>query len=481
VPESLLPYATIAELARQIRLGAVSPVDLVEYFLKRIARLDGTLHALTQLTQERALEEAAAAEALLKTGHDLGPLHGIPYLAKDLFDIKDCATTAGTRLRNDHVAQADCTVVARLSAAGMVLLGKTQASQLAMSPAGVNHDVGTPFNPWHREHYVPGGSSSGSAVAVAAGLVPMALGTDTCSSVRGPASLCGIVGLKPTVGRISRSGVFPLSSTLDSPGPLTRSVADAALVYQAVQGFDKNDLATARLPTTSVVEYLGEGIEGYRLGIGETVFFDNVDVEVESAVRGTSDVFDSLGATVKNIDIPEVAAAHEIPNRFDFVTVEGYSFNKMLLEEHPTELDPLVLGLSRGKEIPATAYVELSKAQSTLREQLNDRLQEVDAVLVPATHAPALPLAIVDANVDSHWDCANAYLRNTFLGTFLGLCSVSVPCGFTEGGLPIGLLVYAKSFEEDVALRVAHAFEQATEWHLRHPNLSWVNEGARPR
>jgi len=474
MPKTALHYSSIAELAHLIRSGELSPVEITKIFLDRIGSFDDTLHAFIQITPERALGEAAAAEAALRSGCDLGPLHGIPYAAKDLFDIKGYPTTAGTHLRDNHIAKADCSVVSKLSEAGMVLLGKTHTSQLAMTPAGVNHDAGTPFNPWHHEQHVPGGSSSGSAVAVASGLAPVAIGTDTCSSVRGPAALCGVVGLKPTVGRISRSGVYPLSSTMDSPGPLARAVEDAAYLYQAMQGFDEKDASTASAPEMRSLENLRAGIDGYRLCFGETVFFDDADNEVAAAVRAAGLVFESLGATVDGIELPEIAMTQEMPNRFDFVLGEGYRFNKDLLEEHEDALDPLVLGLKGGKAITAAALEELRQTQEALRGQLCERLRDVDAIIVPTTHEPAHPLALVDANEDRHWEYADAYLRNTFLGTFLGLCSISVPCGFTEGGLPIGLLVYAKPFEEDVALRVAFAYEQATEWHHRHPNLSWA-------
>src|SRR5919106_4476262 len=235
MPDSTLEFSTIADLGAQIRTGALSPVKLAETSLDRIAALDKRLHSFIAVTRDRALAEARAAETLLRGGHDLGPLHGIPYAVKDLYDVKGRATTAGTRMLEGNVAAQDCAAVRRLAAAGMVLLGKTHTVQFAFGGIGINHDHGTPLNPWSPTPVAPGGSSSGSGVGVAAGLTPVALGTDTGGSVRIPAALCGTVGLKTTVGRISRSGVYPLSWTLDTVGPLTRSVEDAALVYQALQ------------------------------------------------------------------------------------------------------------------------------------------------------------------------------------------------------------------------------------------------------
>ena len=224
-----LEFATISELASQIRAGALNPVKLAETTLDRVAALNPRLHAFISVTRERALAEAQAADILLRRGHDLGPLHGVPYAVKDLYNVAGLPTTAGTRLLAGNVVTRDAAVVRRLAAAGMVLVGKTYTVQFAFGGVGINHDQGTPHNPWHATPHAPGGSSSGSGVAVGAGLVPMALGSDTGGSVRIPAALCGTVGLKTTVGRISRADVYPLSWTLDSVGPLTRSVEDAAL------------------------------------------------------------------------------------------------------------------------------------------------------------------------------------------------------------------------------------------------------------
>src|ERR687891_1672815 len=294
-----LDFATITDLASLIRSGEpTGPVQLTEACLERIAGLDKRLHAFIAVTRDRALAEARAAETLLRGGHDLGPLHGIPYAVKDLYDVKGRATTAGTRLLAGNVAARDCPAVRRLAAAGMVLLGKTHTVQFAFGGVGINHDHGTPHNPWSPTPHAPGGSSSGSGVAVGAGLAPAALGTDTGGSVRIPAALCGTVGFKTTVGRISRAGVYPLSWTLDSVGPLARSVEDAALVYQALQGVDRADETTVGVAPHDVLADLKRGVKGLRLAFGETVFFDDVDADIVAAVRETGRVFRDLGASV---------------------------------------------------------------------------------------------------------------------------------------------------------------------------------------
>ncbi|MDP6345408.1 MAG: amidase, partial [Alphaproteobacteria bacterium] len=365
--------------------------------------------------------------------------------------------------------------VRRLAAAGMVLLGKTHTVQFAATIIGINHDQGTPHNPWHAEPHVPGGSSSGSGVAVGGGLAPMALGTDTGGSVRAPSSLCGTVGLKTTVGRVSRAGVYPLSWTLDSVGPLTRSVEDAALVYQALRGFDADDDTTLHLPEQDVLANLKSGVQGLRLAFGETMFFDDLDPEVEAAVRASGAVFRELGATVDGIELPEAAATREIPDRLAGIAVEAYHYNRRLLDDHADELDPVILWLALGKEMAAPDYFALLRRRAELRRAIIERLRDVDALLVPTTPMPARPVALVDADPASHDAHARPYARNTSTGNFLNLCAVSLPCGFTNDGLPIGLMIYAKPYHEEMALRVAHAYEQATDWHFRRPDLSWAS------
>jgi aspartyl-tRNA(Asn)/glutamyl-tRNA(Gln) amidotransferase subunit A len=347
--------------------------------------------------------------------------------------------------------------------------------QFAYGASGINHDHGTPHNPWHSESHAPGGSSSGSAVAVAAGMVPMALGTDTGGSVRVPAALCGIVGLKTTVGRVSRAGVYPLSWTLDSVGPLTRSVEDAALVFEAMQGSDTKDPSTTGIVGRDTLRGLKDGIKGLRIAFGETLFFDDVEYEVEQAVREAGKVLRALGAQFDSIAVPEAAAAWVEAKRPLLIPAEGCAVNRELLEKHLAELDP-VIGprMLSGRTLSAADYLMLLRRYAELREQLMWTLRDVDAFIVPTTMAAARPLKMVDASPESYLDYNMRVHRNTGVGNILNLCAVSVPCGFTSAGLPVGLMVYAKPFQEDMALRVAYAYEQATHWHTVHPDLSWI-------
>ncbi len=471
--ENDLAFEPITRLAARMRDGGPGPVALAEFMLERIGAMDARLHSYLLVLSDQALDDARAAEAAIKSGRDLGPLHGIPFAAKDLFNVKEAPTTAGTRLLAGNVAAEDSRAVRLLRQAGMVLLGKTHTIQLAFGVVGINSDQGTPHNPWQAEPHAPGGSSSGSGVAVSAGLTPVALGTDTGGSIRVPASLCGTVGLKTTVGRVSRAGVHPLSWTLDSVGPLTRSVEDAALVCQALQGEDKRDSTTLGIPPGDFLGTLKAGVKGLRIAFAETVFFDDVDREVEAAVREVGSVLRSLGATVESMALPEAAQAWAEKWRPFFVNAEACVINRDLLEHYLDEMDPLVgPRMIRGREMSAPDYLQLLRRYRELQQSAIATLRNVDALLVPTTAIAAPPLAGVAEDPRAYVDLHFRLHRNAGLGNILNLCAVSLPCGFTSRGLPIGLMVYAKPFCEDMALRVAYAYEQSTEWHGRRPGLA---------
>jgi len=470
-----LHYQTITELADGLRRGEITSSGLVEKMLERIASLDGKLNAFRLTCPEKALEQAQAADRQLKDGQDSGILQGIPYAVKDLFDVKGMPTSAGAKLLEKNMAAEDAQAVSRLSQAGMIIAGKTNTVQFAFSGVGINHDHGTPHNPWSRSHYIPGGSSSGSAVAVAAGLVPMALGTDTGGSVRVPAALCGTVGLKTTVGRISRAGVYPLSWTLDSVGIFARSVEDAALVYQQLHGPDVNDEITLGLAAQDVLKDLKDGIKGLRLAFAESVFWEDLDPEVDRSVRACGEIFEELGAKVVSLDFTEARTARELNPGGVIIASEGYTLNKKWLEAHFDELDPVVAQrMIKGRDITADQYLQTNFLARKLRANAGNTLKEVDALLVPATPVPARPVAEVDNDLENYLAQNIRYLRNTSIGNLLNFCGLTVPCGFTKSGLPIGLLIYGKPFREDVVLRAGYAYQQATDWYRRTPDLSWI-------
>ena len=466
-------FQNISDLAKGIRKKDFSPVEIAETYLSRIDAMDEKLGAFRTICREKALGAAKAAEIALQAGQDLGPLHGIPYAVKDLFDVSGLPTTAGSRLLEKNIAAEDATVIEKLTRAGMVLLGKTNTVQMAYSGIGINHDHGTPKNPWHQTHHVPGGSSSGSGVAVAAGMAPVALGSDTGGSVRIPSALCGVTGLKTTVGRVSRAGVYPLSWSMDSIGPLTRSVEDAALIYQAIQGEDIKDDTTRNQSPHNVLNGLTDGVSRLRLAFVETVFWEDVDSEIETAVRACGQVFMDQGAYIDSMELPEAADAWELNREGLIIAAEAYTNNQNLLDNQYDQLDPIVARrIINGKDVRAVDYLRNMKEWRRLRASVVDTLKDVDALLVPTTRIPALPVDEIDTDVDTYTACNMGYLRNTSIGNILNLCGLSVPCGFTKNGLPIGLMIYAKPFQEEMALRVGHAFQQATGWHLQTPNLA---------
>jgi aspartyl-tRNA(Asn)/glutamyl-tRNA(Gln) amidotransferase subunit A len=469
-------YLPISELTRRYRNRSLSPVEVTRHFLERIQTVDPRVRSFLHLTPERAMEEARQAEQAWLKRDSPGPLCGVPYAVKDLFDVRGVPTTAGTHLRKKALARSDSFAVQRLTKAGMILIGKTHTVQFAFSGVGINHDQGTPLNPWKQQPHVPGGSSSGSAAAVAAGLVPAALGTDTGGSVRIPASLCGIVGLKTTFGRIRLAGIYPLNPRLDSIGPLTRTVEDAALMAQALQGpgpRDEGPLAAA--PTQDLRRNLTQGIRGLRLALAEKVFFDQADPETASAVRRAARIFQSLGATVESLALPEAAEILANPHTPLMTAAEGCVVNASFLDHHLNALDPVVAQrLLKGRGLLATDYLATWRQWRSLQESALKRLRQVEALIVPTTMIPARPLAEVDQSLETHQFFNGRYLRNTFIGNILNFSALSLSCGFTSQGLPIGLMLYTKPDQEHTALRLAYAYEQATPWHCSHPDLSWA-------
>ena len=469
------PYSTIVELGRALREGSIKPTALAEQYLERIEKLDGKLGAFKQTTPERAMAQARAAEAEMSAGVDRGPLHGIPYAAKDLYDVAGVPTTAGCPLLESNIAERDCAVIRKLNDAGAVLLGKTITVQFAYGGAGINNQQGTPHNPWHREPHLPGGSSSGSAVAVASGMAPMALGSDTGGSVRIPAALNGISGLKTTVGQISRAGVFPLSWSLDSVGPLTRTAEDAALVYRAIAGPDPDDESTREYQQADVLSGLDSGVRGLRLAFADGVFFDDVDEEVAAMVRATGDVFNGLGAHVGSNEFPHAKKAMELNPKGLVIAAEAYTLNRELLDTRFDELDPVVaFRMIKGAEIPAHEYLKVEREWHVLRASAMKQLEDVDAMLCPTVMIPPTPVAEVTQDMEEYGRRNLQCLRNTAIGNVLNLCAVTVPCGLTEAGLPVGLMIYGKSFDEAMVLRIGNAFQKASDWHSRTPALDWL-------
>jgi aspartyl-tRNA(Asn)/glutamyl-tRNA(Gln) amidotransferase subunit A len=465
-----LAFRSAIELAGLVRTKQASPVELVRLYLERIDRLDGRLRAYIAVSRDEALAAARQAEAALMAGQPCGPLHGVPFAVKDQFDVKGLPTTMGSRVPKAAPAVADATVVARLRAAGAVLLGKLNLTEFALGGTR-EFPFGQPCNPWNVEHD-PGGSSSGSGIATAAALCAFTLGEDTGGSVRSPAAWCGVVGVRPTWGRVSRAGVFPLSWSMDAAGPLSRTVRDSALVLSVIAGRDDRDPTTSRRPVPDHLPALTTDVSGLRLGVvRELTSGPETHPEVRAAVEIAARRLATLGATVEDVSLPLIPLAGAV--FMALADSEGAGLHARWLRDRPGDYDAGTRRrlLSAGL-LPATLVHQASRARALIRRQVLDALREHDALLAPMAHTAAPPIAVGRAPITSRADVGPRFFTRRCYGSpasLAGVPALSVPCGFTGGGLPIGLQVIGRPFEEATTLRVAHAYEQASEWQHRRP------------
>jgi len=449
----------IAELGRRYRSRELSPVDVATAHLARIDQLDKTLCSYVTVTADRALTDARAAEAALRRG-DAGPLAGIPIAYKDLYATRGIRTTGGSALLADWVPDQDSTCVTRLQNAGMVMLGKLTTHEFAFGIQFPGHRFPAAHNPWNLDH-IPGGSSSGSGAALAAGLTVGALGSDTGGSIRGPAAFCGIAGIKPTYGRVSRAGVLTLSWTLDHTGPMARSVEDCALMLQALAGYDPADPASSREPVPNYTAELQAGIRGLRIGVPREYFLDEVAPEVTSAFEAALATLSKLGAEVRDVRIPSIGAA---PAFMVIMLSEAFAYHAGDLRERP-ELYGEVLRekLMAGALFSAEEYVQAQRLRARLREDMHRALGEVDILATPTAPVTAPSFQVV-FDPDFPFPKSNMAPFN-----MSGLPALALPCGFGPGNLPISLQLAGRPFAESTVFRAGHAYEQATDWHLRRP------------
>jgi aspartyl-tRNA(Asn)/glutamyl-tRNA(Gln) amidotransferase subunit A len=460
-----LAFAPMHVLADRIRTGALMPSVLLDVYLERIRRHDGKLHAFVAVYDEDARRAADAADRAIRAGQHLSPLHGIPVALKDLLEIAGRATTAGSLFWRERVSSVTATLVRRLQAAGMITLGKTHMVEFAFGSWGTNRAMGTPWNPWDlRTPRAPGGSSSGSAVAVAAGLAPAAIGSDTGGSVRIPASLCGIVGLKTTVGRVSNSGVTMLSDTLDTLGPMTRDVEDAALLFQAMHGPDPDDPRTLPHPPVDALTGLKAGVAGLRLAVLPEGDLGDIDREVMGAFMAALDVFRAQGAHIDVLRLP-VTYADLADLTGKIIAAEGYELHRNWIERDDLPFDPDVRDrLRAAKAMTAADYIHVMSERRRIRREVDRLLRDVDALLLPTTPLPAIPLTEIDQN-------KAPMSRLTRPVNLLDLCGLALPCGFTGDGLPVSLQIVGRGYDEARILRIGWAFETATGWRKRRPAL----------
>jgi len=460
-PPPDLPYLSLAEAAALIKSRRLSPVELTQALLDRIDRLDARIGAFITVTRDEALGAAREAEQAIARGQYRGPLQGIPFGVKDTHYTKGIRTTANTPVLLDFVPDFDATVVARLKSAGGVLVGKMKLPEFSFGSAGEGGAFPDAKNPWNLSR-TPGGSSSGSAAALAAGLLTVATGGDTSGSIRNPATFCGVVGMKPTYGRVSRRGIVVISWSLDHVGPMTRTVADNAMLLTIIAGHDAADDTSASLPVPDYTRALRRGVRGMRVGVPKRAQFDGYHADVMRAFHDALDVFRKLGASVFDVDLP--ATADVVDDVQQIVRIaEAASYHEPFLASKADRygLTNVRRDVEAGSLIPAVQYLRAQKVRARFTNELSDTFSRLDVFLTPGMPAPA------GEPID---------VRQPFRRMFnaCGFPAMVLPMGFSTSpaGLPLGLQIAAKPFDEETIYAAAQAFETATEWHSRRPPLA---------
>ena len=464
--KSSLPFLSASELSRLMAAKEVSPVEATEAYLERIESLDGKLRAYITVTADAALESAKLAEKEIAQGNYRGPMHGVPVAVKDQIHTKGILTTGGSPVFKDFIPAEDATVITNLKKAGAVLLGKLNMTEFATT--GLSHQFDPPRNPWDLERST-GGSSSGSGAATAAFLCGSALGEDTGGSVRFPASWCGLAGLRPTWGRVSRYGVMPGVRSMDTIGPLGRTVEDCAITLAAIAGHDPKDRLSSQEPVPDYQKALTGDVKGLKFGIvRELLYSDLVEEEVRLSVLAAAETLREMGAEVEELSVPLAANAGTISGA---IRVEAPVTYGDLLRDRPREIaHDNRIAYMVGSILPAPYYYKGLRLRSLIRDQVLDALGSVDLLLSPTTGVAAQllePDPVIDGKGKGNripW-----LLTTTF--SLANVPALSVPCGFTATGLPIGLQIAGRPYDEATVLRAGHVYEQNTGWHSRKPNF----------
>ena len=466
-----IPFLSVAELSQLIESKEVSPVEATQAYLERIDQVDGRLNSYITVCREEALQSAREAESAIAAGRYLGPLHGIPLAVKDQIYTKGIRTTAGSKLLWDFVPDEDATVISNLKSAGAILLGKLNLSEFALGDS-FHHPGGTPRNPWDLERN-PGISSSGPAAATAAFLCATSLAEDTGGSTRIPAAWSGVVGLRPTWGMVSRYGVFPVCWSMDAVGPISRSVEDCAITFQAIAGYDPKDQYTRNQAVPDFRQALDVNLKGIRVGvIQEKVDDVEVDQQVRDAVVAAAGVLGEIGATVEQVSLPLIEFAGAVSKCL--TDMEGGAVHHQRLKERAGEYDHNTrVRLITGILTPAQVYYKAQKVAALLRQQILESLQTVDVLVLPSSPVPA-PKIPDGPGIKSQEDAHNRMSGvRSFTGPFnlAGTPAISIPCGFTRENLPVSLQIVGRPFEDGTVLKVAHAYEKNTSWHSRRPPI----------
>ncbi|MDE0300393.1 MAG: amidase [Candidatus Poribacteria bacterium] len=461
-----LPITTLAKL---IRSGEISPVELIESAFEAIDRGNPELNAFITLFREQSLEGARQAEREIREGHIRGPLHGMPIALKDIIHVTGAPTRCGSSFFSVDSTRPDATVTARLKGAGAIVIGKTNLHEFAYGVTTENPHFGTTANPWNTSH-VAGGSSGGSAVAVAAGFSAGALGTDTGGSVRIPAAMCGVVGLKPTYGRISVTGVLELAQSLDCVGPICRRVEDAAVIMNALAGYDISDVNSVNRSVPDYTDSLSDSVSGMKAGLPRQHCFEDLHPDVESSVAEAIEILGQLGVEVVELDLPSIPDAHQAT--LTLLMAEASHFHRKRLAEHREDYSHDVREIIEdGRKFSASDYVAAVRVREQARREFARAFECVNFLLTPTVPAPAPLRSMMDTSEGSDSNRMRPRLtQNTRIFNLLGLPAISVPCGFTAESLPVGLQIVGRWWAEDELLRVAHTYEQATPWHGMSPN-----------
>ena len=468
-----IPFLTATALADLYRSGEISPVEATEAYLARIEQVDPALNSYITVTARQAMAEARQAEAEIAAGQYRGPLHGVPVAVKDQFCTEGVLTTGGSEILRDYVPDYDATVMSKLKEAGAVLLGKLNMSEFAMGDA-FHHPYGRPRNPWDLSRN-PGTSSSGSGAATAAFLCATSLGEDTAGSIRGPAAFCGLVGIRPTWGLVSRYGMLASTWSMDAAGPISRTVTDCAATLGAIAGYDPNDRYTRNAPIPNYLDGLDGGIQGLRVGVlSDRVNADGVEPDVRDAVNAAVAHMGELGAEVEEVSIPLIAQSAAISTTL--IYVDATAVHRRGLADYPEKYDHNNrVRLLTGALVPAQAHQKATRLRQMLRDQILEALSRVDILALPASSVQATPIPTEAGLSKNGKEEFMAMLggRRSYTSPFnvAGAPALSINCGFTSDGLPVGLQLVGRPFDEPTVLRAAYAYEQATEWHLRRPQV----------
>lgn len=465
-----LIYLSASQLSRLIKKKEISPVEVIEAHLSRIDALEPKLNSFITMLPDRAIAEARQAEKEIQAGRYLGPLHGIPFGLKDLFYVKGVRNTSGSKIFEHFSPQFDSTIARRLKEAGAILLGKLNLHPFAYGITGENEEYGHMHNPWNPD-LIAGGSSGGSGSAVASGECTLAMGTDTGGSIRVPSALCGLVGFKPTYGRLSRYGITALAWSQDHPGPMARTVEDCALMMNAVAGYDSKDSFSMNLSVPDYTKALKDDIKGIRLGVVKEFFEVPIEPEVKESVYKAIDTLAALGAVVSEVSWPLYHDAMAIASVIQMV--EATAYHAKLIKENASKIyPPTRLRLEAGLFIPATDYVQAQRARTLFYHRSNDLFQEVDILAGPTVPVTAFPIGTSKMKVgEKELNLISLMSQYTRPFNLNGFPAITVLSGFSKDRLPIGLQLAGRPFDEESVLRIAHVYELATEWHRQRPNI----------